>query len=99
MPVMIRTALPVFVKVTTCAVLGVFSCWLEKVRLGAERLTAGPVVVTPVPVRLMVWGLGVALSVMAMAPVRVPVAAGVNVTLIVQFAPALTELPHVFVCT
>jgi hypothetical protein len=95
---MFRTALPVFVKVTTCAVLVVFSCWLAKVRLGAERLAAGPVAVTPVPVRLMVWGLGVALSVMVMAPVRVPVAVGVKLTLIVQFAPALTELPHVLVC-
>jgi O-antigen ligase len=29
---------------------------------------------------------------------RLPLAEGVNVTLMVQLAPAATELPHVFVC-
>ena len=38
----------------------------------------------PVPVREMMWGLPVALSVMVMAPVLVPVAVGVKVTLMVQ---------------
>jgi len=45
----------------------------------------------------MVCGDPAALSVMLTAPVRVPVAVGVNVTLMVQEAPAATELPQVFV--
>jgi hypothetical protein len=45
---------------------------------------------TPVPVRLTVWVVGLALSVMVTAPVRVPVAVGLKVTLIVQLAPAAT---------
>ena len=51
----------------------------------------------PVPVREMMCGLPVALSVMVMAPVLVPVAVGVNVTLMVQLAPAATGVPQVVV--
>ena len=43
---------------------------------------------TPLPVRLIFWGLPVALSVMVTLPVRVPVAVGLKVTLIVHLAPA-----------
>ena len=43
------------------------------------------------PVRLTVWGLPVALSVRVTAAVRVPLAVGVKVTLIVQLAPAATR--------
>ena len=60
----------------------------------AERLTEEPV---PVPVRVMVCGLPLALSVMLTEAVRVPAAAGVNVTLIVQLLFAATELPQVLV--
>jgi hypothetical protein len=52
-------------------------------------------VVDPVPVSEIVCGLLVALSVSASVPVRVPAALGVNFTLIVQLAPAATELPQV----
>lgn len=38
------------------------------------------------------------LSVMASVAARAPVAVGVNVTLIVQFPPAATEVPQLFVC-
>ena len=68
--------------------------WLAKVRLVGERLTAGAV---PVPVRLTLWGLPVALSVRVTAAVRVPLAVGVKVTLIVQLAPAATLEPQVLV--
>jgi hypothetical protein len=50
-----------------------------------------------VPERLTDWGLSVALSVKLTAALRVPLAAGVKVTLIVQLVPAGTELPHVLV--
>jgi hypothetical protein len=50
------------------------------------------------PSKVTVCGLPAALSVMVTAPVRVPVAVGVNVTLIVQLPPTATKLPQVFVC-
>lgn len=58
-----------------------------------DKVTA----VTPVPVRLTVCGLFVALSVMVTVPVAVPVVEGVKVTEIEHFFPAGTELPHVLV--
>jgi hypothetical protein len=51
----------------------------------------------PVPVRVTICGLPTALSVMVIAALRFPVAAGVKLTLIVQLAPAATELPQVVV--
>src|ERR1700686_2606126 len=51
----------------------------------------------PVPVREMMCGLPVALSVMVMAPVLVPVAVGVKVTVMVQLAAAATDVPQVLV--
>ena len=51
----------------------------------------------PVPVRLTDWGLPVALSVMARAAVRLLAVDGVKVTLMVQLAPAATELPQLLV--
>ena len=66
-----------------------------KRRLVGERLASRPV---PVPVRLTFWGLPVALSVRVIAALRVSLAAGMKVTLIVQLAPAATELPQLLVC-
>ena len=57
-------------------------------------MATGPVLV-PVPVRLTDCGLPLALSAMVIAPLRVPVAVGVKVTMIVQLPPAATELPQV----
>ena len=51
----------------------------------------------PVPVRLTMCGLPAALSVIVTAPVRIPVALGVNLTLILQLDPAATDEPHVLV--
>ena len=90
--VIVRVALPVLVRVTLWTGLVVPTDWFPKERLLGERLTAGAV---PVPVRLTPWGLPAALSVIVTAAVRLPVAAGVNVTEIVQLAPALTLLPQV----
>ena len=64
------------------------TAWLPKVRLVGERLAAGAV---PVPERLTLCGLPVALSVRVTAAVRVPAAVGLKVTLIVQLAPAATR--------
>jgi hypothetical protein len=49
---------------------------------------------TPVPERLTDWGLPVALSAIASAAERLPAAEGLNVTLIVQLAPAATLEPQ-----
>jgi len=65
-----------------------------KVKDVGERLTTGAV---PVPVRLMVWVAGLALSVMVTAPVLVPAAVGLKVTLRVQVALAATLEPQVLV--
>jgi len=67
---------------------------LPKPRLVGERLTTAA---APVPERLTVCGLPLALSVMLTEAVRLPLAEGLNVTLIVQLLPAATELPHVLV--
>ena len=62
-PVMLKVVVPVLVRVTVWAVLVISTGWLEKARLVGERL-AGPVVLVPVPERLTVWGLPLALSAM-----------------------------------
>ena len=49
------------------------------------------------PVRLTVWTLALALSLIDNAPVRVPLAAGVKVTEIEQFAPAAKDEPQLLV--
>jgi hypothetical protein len=50
-----------------------------------------------VPVRLTDCGLSEALSVIVTLAERLPAAFGLNVTLIVQFAPAATLEPQVLV--
>jgi hypothetical protein len=65
-----------------------------KVREVGARLTIGPV---PVPLRLTVCVAGVALSVMVTAPVLVPAAVGLKVTLMVQLALVVTLEPQVLV--
>jgi len=47
-----------------------------------------------VPLTVSVWGLLLALLVMVKEAERVPSAAGVKLTLMVQFAPAATEPPQ-----
>ena|SRR5438093_1459107 len=56
-----------------------------------------PVALAPSPVRLAVWGLLRALSIMFSAPARDPMAEGVNVTLIPQLAPIARLVPQLFV--
>ena len=64
--------------------------------VGEKELRVG-MRLRPVPLRLTVCGLLLALSVSLSVPVRFPVAVGVKVTLIVQLAPAATEPPQVLV--
>ena len=65
-----------------------------KVRLVCERETGE----TAFPVRPIVWGLSGALSVIVIAPVRLPRTVGVNVILTEHFLPGATEPPQVLVC-
>jgi hypothetical protein len=94
--VIVKLTVPVLVSVTVCAALVVPTVWLANVNEEAERLTV-VVGAVPVPVRLTVCGLPEALSVMLKVPVRVPEAVGVKVMLMVQLAPAATELPQLSV--
>jgi len=95
MLVMLSDAVPVFFRVTVFAALVVFTRWLPKVKLVLDKLTEGAV---PVPERVTVCGLLLALSETVIAPDRSPVVVGVNVMLIVQFPPAATEVPQVLLC-
>ena len=88
-----RDVLRWFVSVTVWAELVVPIVRLENVRLEEETVTGEE----PVPVRLTVCGLFVALSLNVSVPAREPVAAGENVTPIVQVAPAAILAPQVLV--
>lgn len=64
---------------------------MPKLRLVGLSVTEGASTI-PVPVSGTLCGLPVALSAMLILALRVPVAAGVNVTEIVQLAPAASVL-------
>src|SRR5690242_4652688 len=81
----VSRAVPEFVRVKVFGAVVVPTVTLPKLRFVADRVTAGEL---PVPVRLTLCGLPLALSVTARVAPRVPAAVGVKVTLIVQFAPA-----------
>jgi hypothetical protein len=68
---------------------------LEKSRLLGERLTLFAAL-APVPAKLTVWGL--ALLATLSDAVRLPVAEGVKVTLMVQLAPTATLDPQLLDC-
>ena len=98
-PVIVSAAPPVLESVTVCAPLVDPTVWLANVSEVGETLAVGVPTAAPVPVRLTVCGLPAALSEMAIAADRAPVAVGVNDTLMVRFPLfAATELPHVLVC-
>ena len=94
MLVMFSNVVPVFLNVTDFAVLVVFTMWLPNDKLVVDKLTAAAV---PAPDSATVCGLPVALSVTVIVPGWLPVAVGVNVTVMEQMAPAPTEAPQVFV--
>jgi hypothetical protein len=91
---MLRGALPVFLRVTLCALLAEPTAWVANVKDVGERLATGK---APVPVRPIVWVAGLALSVMVTEPVRVPVTRGVKVMLIGQEAPEARLEPQLLV--
>src|SRR5579872_800720 len=92
MPAMVNAVFPVLFNVTVCPGLVEPTFWLVKVKLEAVKAPKGAL---PVPVRVIAWGVPVALSLMLTEAERDPELVGVNVTLIVQLPPAATGLPHV----
>jgi|SRR3954462_4266138 hypothetical protein len=90
-PVKLKVVVPWFVSVTVRPTLVLFTSCGEKVSAIGDNVTA-----VPFPLRLMVCGLPLALSVMLSEPARVPIAAGLNATLIVQLACAARVPEHVF---
>lgn len=97
MPVILKAALPVFESVTTCDPLATSTGSFPKETLEGEALAVG-LALAPVPERLTLCGLPVALSVKVRAAVCAPLAAGLKDTLTVQLAPAATLEPQVLVC-
>ena len=95
MLVIVSAELPEFVSVTAWAALVVLTTWFPNESEAGERLTGELV---PVPVTLAVCGLSLALSVTVRVALRVPVAVGLNVRLIVQLDPAATLEPQLLVC-
>src|SRR5271155_4279294 len=96
-PVRFSVALPLLVSVTLCAELAVPTVCDEKVRLVGARVTAGAGAATAVPDKGMVCGLPLALSAIETEAVRAPLAVGLKVTLIAQFALAAMLAPQVLV--
>ena len=92
---MFAAAVPVFDTVTGCDALLLPSTCAAKVSVLVDTAITGAV---PVPVSETVCGLFEALSVMVSAPVREPLAVGVNVTLTVQLELAPTLAPQLLVC-
>jgi hypothetical protein len=83
MEMIVRGPVPVFVSITVCAELVVFSAWLPKVRLVGASITAGAGF-APVPLSAMFCGLVLSLSVSRNVAVSAPTTVGLNVTLKVQ---------------
>ena len=89
MLVTLNVALPTLASARVCGALELPTSWLPKVRLEAEKMTAAPV---PLATRLMISGLLGPLSTMLSIPLAGPKAAGVELTLMVQFVLAAREL-------
>ena len=92
MLLMVRLLVPTLVRVTVFAALVVPVATVPKFNLVGDSFA-----VVPIPLSGTGCGLPLALSVTLSAALRVPVAVGLNVTLIVQLAAAARELPHVWV--
>jgi len=90
MPLIVRVVVPTLVSVTVFARLVVPVATAPKLKLVGESFA-----VVPIPDRLTFCGLPEALSVTLSIAVRVPDAVGLNVTLMLQLAPAPSELPQV----
>lgn len=80
------------VRVIVCGVLLVPTVWAAKVKLVGESETA-----VPVPLRVTLCGLLLALSVRVTAALRMLIVVGLKVTLMVQLALAANDVPQLLV--
>lgn len=89
-PVIVRGVVATFVRIIAFAALVTPTVTLPKLRLVGESFA-----VVPIPLIVTFCGLPAALSLTLKAAAWVPVAVGLNLILIVQLAPAASELPQV----
>src|SRR6266516_4706613 len=92
MPVMLKAVVPTLVRVTVF--VGLVVPIVPIATTPKLKLVGESFAVVPIPVSVTFCGLPAALSLMLTAAVRVPDAVGLNVTLILQLAPAANELPQ-----
>jgi hypothetical protein len=95
MPVMVSGALPALERATVCVALVVLMIWLPKLTGVGARLACGAV---PVPVRVTVWGVPVALSATESVALWAPAAVGAKATVMAQLPPAASDDPQALVC-
>ena len=86
MPVIVSVVVPTLDSATVLAALVVPICTKPKFKLGGKSFA-----VVVVPLRLTSCELPAALSVTLSAAVRVPLAVGLKVTLMLQLAPTANE--------
>jgi hypothetical protein len=92
MAVIVNVVVPTLVSVTVFAGLAVSMATVPKLKVVGESFA-----VVPIPLSGTCCGLPAALSVTVRAAMRVPLAVGLNVTLMPQLAPGANELPQVWV--
>jgi len=97
-PVIVSAPPPLFVSTTFIAGADAPTAVPGNVRDTGLKETDGDALGVPVPVRAAIWGVPGALSATLIAAVSVPVAVGLNTTMIGQFAPAASVDPQVLVC-
>jgi hypothetical protein len=90
--VIVRAVVWRFVKVVLIGLLELPTITVPKLSELGEKVTG----LIPVPFTAIVCGLLPALSEMVTVPDAVPATVGVNVTVMLQVAPAAMEVPHVF---
>lgn len=91
---MVTVAVPVFVKVTTCASLVVPVMVAGKAMEVGETVSVPELPAVPVPLRATVCGEPGALSAALSVAVSAPAAAGLKATVRVQLAPAAIDVPQ-----
>src|SRR2546428_10795243 len=92
MPVMLKAVVPTLVRVIVFGGLSVPIVPIAttpKLKVGGESFA-----VVPIPLSVTFFGLPAGLSLMLSAPVRIPDAVGLNVTLMLQPGPPDSEITH-----
>src|SRR5437588_127054 len=90
----VKPASPLFIKVTVCAALVIFTARAANVSDVGVRFATGAM---PVPLKLTLGCAPVVLLFKISEPVRLPTAAGVKTMLIVQLAPPASDVPQLLV--